>query len=258
MLSLENAFDEAGCARFLRRHPQFLPPAGGPGAGRRGCGRDHGRAEDRRALGGAALRGRTARARRDARRRRHRRGRDREHPHADTVPTALAGGQLARRLEMRGEVYMERAGFFALNEERAAAGEPVFANPRNVAAGSLRQLDPAITARRPLKFFAYAWGEASAPFARTHERGAGALPRPGASRSTTVRGSAAASPRCWPITARSPRDRAALPYDIDGVVYKVNDLGAAGPARHGQPGAALGARAQIRRRSRRRRSCATS
>ena len=64
---------------------------------------------------------------------------------------------------------MERAGFFALNEERAAAGEPVFANPRNAAAGSLRQLDPAITARRPLKFFAYAWGEASAPFARTHD-----------------------------------------------------------------------------------------
>src|SRR5712691_8049593 len=69
----------------------------------------------------------------------------------------------------RGEVYMERAGFFAVNEERAAAGEPVFANPRNVAAGSLRQLDPTVTARRPLKFFAYGWGEASADFATTQQ-----------------------------------------------------------------------------------------
>ena len=81
---------------------------------------------------------------------------------------ALAGEGWPELIEIRGEVYLERAGFFALNEERAAAGESVFANPRNAAAGSLRQLDPAITARRPLKFFAYAWGETSAPFARTH------------------------------------------------------------------------------------------
>ena len=85
-----------------------------------------------------------------------------------SVPEQLGGNGWPEMIEIRGEVYMERTGFFALNEERAAAGEPVFANPRNAAAGSLRQLDPAITARRPLKFFAYAWGEASAPFARTH------------------------------------------------------------------------------------------
>ena len=60
----------------------------------------------------------------------------------DTVPDALAGTGWPEVIEVRGEVYMERAGFFAVNEERAAAGEPVFANPRNVAAGSLRQLDP--------------------------------------------------------------------------------------------------------------------
>ena len=119
---------------------------------------------------------------------------------------------------------MERAGFFAVNAERDAAGEPVFANPRNVAAGSLRQLDPAITARRPLKFFAYAWGEASAPFARTPCRGTGAVPRLGLYGQRAL----AAVPRrrrgARLSTARSPSDRAALPYDIDGVVYKVNDL----------------------------------
>src|SRR5262249_28003835 len=87
-----------------------------------------------------------------------------------TVPEALAGKGWPEAVEIRGEVYLERAGFFALNQERAAAGESVFANPRNAAAGSLRQLDPSITARRPLKFFAYAWGEASAPFARTHDQ----------------------------------------------------------------------------------------
>ena len=86
-----------------------------------------------------------------------------------SVPSALRGKGWPDILEVRGEVYLERQGFFAINEERAAAGEAIYANPRNVAAGSLRQLDPAITARRPLKFFAYAWGETSAQFAQTHE-----------------------------------------------------------------------------------------
>src|SRR5690349_4258819 len=84
-----------------------------------------------------------------------------------TVPETLKGEGWPELIEIRGEVYMERAAFLALNAERAAAGEQVFANPRNFAAGSLRQLDPAVTASRPLKFFAYAWGEASAPFAKT-------------------------------------------------------------------------------------------
>ncbi len=140
-----------------------------------------------------------------------------------TVPERLKTDNWPEVIEIRGEVYMERQGFFAVNAEREAAGEPIFANPRNVAAGSLRQLDPAITARRPLKFFAYAWGEASAPFAKTHAE-------------------ALARFRDWGFTVNERsrlchgldellayyRDmaelRAELPYDIDGIVYKINDL----------------------------------
>src|SRR5438477_8331037 len=84
-----------------------------------------------------------------------------------TVPSRLAGHGWPETIEIRGEVYMERAAFIALNADRAAAGEQVYANPRNFAAGSLRQLDPAITASRPLKFFAYGWGEANSPIAKT-------------------------------------------------------------------------------------------
>ncbi|HXC89529.1 MAG TPA: NAD-dependent DNA ligase LigA [Stellaceae bacterium] len=140
-----------------------------------------------------------------------------------SVPERLAGAGWPGLIEIRGEVYMERTGFFALNEERAAAGEPAFANPRNAAAGSLRQLDPSITARRPLKFFAYAWGDASGPFARTHAQ---ALDRFSAwglavnDRSRLCHGVDEVLAYYHDIAA----DRAALPYDIDGVVYKVNDL----------------------------------
>ena len=140
-----------------------------------------------------------------------------------SIPKQLAGSGWPDILEVRGEIYMEREGFFAVNAEREAAGEPLFANPRNVAAGSLRQLDPAITARRPLKFFAYAWGEASAPFARSHAEALrhfhdwGFTVNP---RSRLCRGVEEVLAAYREIGA----DRAALPYDIDGVVYKVNDL----------------------------------
>jgi DNA ligase (NAD+) len=141
-----------------------------------------------------------------------------------TVPEMLKGEGWPELFEVRGEVYLERAGFFALNEERAAQGEPIFANPRNAAAGSLRQLDSSITARRPLKFFAYAWGEASAPFARTHEEALSRFRSWGFTvneRSRLCRGVDEALVYYREIAA----DRSELPYDIDGVVYKVNDLG---------------------------------
>ncbi|HVH81597.1 MAG TPA: NAD-dependent DNA ligase LigA [Stellaceae bacterium] len=139
------------------------------------------------------------------------------------VPKQLAGTGWPDIIEVRGEVYMEREGFFAINAEREAAGEPVFANPRNVAAGSLRQLDPSITARRPLKFFAYHWGEISAPFAKTHAealqhfRDWGFTVNP---HSRLCHGVDEVLEAYHEIGAA----RAELPYDIDGVVYKVNDL----------------------------------
>ncbi len=140
-----------------------------------------------------------------------------------SVPDQLAGAGWPEAIEIRGEVYMERTGFFALNEDRAAAGEPVFANPRNAAAGSLRQLDSSITARRPLKFFAYAWGETSGSFARTHAEALAQFRAWGLTvndRSRLCRGVDQVLAYYQDIAA----DRAALPYDIDGVVYKVNDL----------------------------------
>ena len=140
-----------------------------------------------------------------------------------TVPKELHGRAWPAIIEVRGEVYLEHAGFVALNAARETAGEPVFVNPRNAAAGSLRQLDASITARRPLKFFAYAWGEASDRFADTHE---GALKK-FAAWGFTIN---PLSKLCRGIDAllefhrRIGEERAKLPYDIDGIVYKVNAL----------------------------------
>jgi DNA ligase (NAD+) len=141
----------------------------------------------------------------------------------DSVPHRLKGRGWPQVIEVRGEVYMDRSGFFALNEEREKEGEPVFANPRNAAAGSLRQLDASITARRPLKFFAYAWGEASEAFAATHEQALARLHAWGFTVNPLSRlcsGVEAALAFHRDLAAK----RADLPYDIDGVVYKVNDL----------------------------------
>ena len=126
-------------------------------------------------------------------------------------------------LEVRGEIYMTHEDFAALNDRQSEAGGKTFANPRNAAAGSLRQLDPAVTAARPLRFFAYAWGELSAPLAETQS---GAIARLSALGFSTN-----------PLTALCDSERALLEryrliesqratlgYDIDGVVYKVDDL----------------------------------
>jgi DNA ligase (NAD+) len=140
----------------------------------------------------------------------------------DDIPEYLAG-EAPEVFEVRGEVYMAHADFAALNERQAAEGKPVFANPRNAAAGSLRQKDPEITRSRPLRFFAYAWGEASDLPGETQTEVVAAIGRFGfpvnewMGRFDTVEGLVE---RYHAIEDR----RGSLGYDIDGVVYKVNDL----------------------------------
>ncbi|WP_282606487.1 NAD-dependent DNA ligase LigA [Pelagibius sp. Alg239-R121] len=139
------------------------------------------------------------------------------------VPKHLTGSDWPATLEIRGEVFMRHDDFRALNERQEARGGKVFANPRNAAAGSLRQLDASITASRPLTFYAYAWGEVSSPLGKTM---------------TEVRANMAS----WGFTVNEPgrlcrsveeilafyrsvgASRAELPHDIDGVVYKVDRL----------------------------------
>ncbi|NNU80778.1 NAD-dependent DNA ligase LigA [Halovulum dunhuangense] len=130
-------------------------------------------------------------------------------------------------LEVRGEVYMSHADFAALNARQQEAGQKVFANPRNAAAGSLRQLDPAITAGRPLRFFAYGWGELSEPLGKTQLESLRRLESFGFTvnpLTTLCDGPAELIAQYRRIEA----DRATLGYDIDGVVYKVDDLGLQG------------------------------
>jgi DNA ligase (NAD+) len=139
------------------------------------------------------------------------------------VPHKLKGKNVPAVCEVRGEVYMTKADFLRLNERQRAAGEQVFANPRNSAAGSLRQKDPAITAARPLGFFAYAWGEMRA--------------MPADTQSGMIKWFETCGFRTNPLTkvCRSTEEllafhrqieerRAELDYDIDGVVYKVDRI----------------------------------
>ncbi|MDO5622381.1 MAG: NAD-dependent DNA ligase LigA [Paracoccus sp. (in: a-proteobacteria)] len=137
--------------------------------------------------------------------------------HIADIPQQLNGAPDI--LEVRGEVYMTHADFAALN----ATGGKTFANPRNAAAGSLRQLDPTVTAARPLRFFAYAWGEMSAPLAATQYESVQALARLGFSTNPLMR--LCFGPEDMLDTYRViEAQRATLGYDIDGVVYKLDDL----------------------------------
>src|SRR5215475_508263 len=138
------------------------------------------------------------------------------------IPHKLKG-KFPKAIDVRGEVYMERHAFQEMNKRQEAEGDKTFANPRNAAAGSLRQLDPEITAKRPLRFFAYAWGEAEPRSWKTHSEYLKLLKEWGF--------------KVNPLTklCRTPDEvrafyreigveRPSLPYDIDGVVYKVDRI----------------------------------
>lgn len=126
-------------------------------------------------------------------------------------------------LEIRGEVYMSHADFAALNVRQEAKGDKIFANPRNAAAGSLRQLDAKITRSRPLKFFAYSWGELSAPLADTQIDAIAQMKAFGFQTNPLTKLCATPQDLIDHYNAIEEQ-RATLGYDIDGVVYKVNDL----------------------------------
>ncbi|MFY8112832.1 MAG: NAD-dependent DNA ligase LigA, partial [Rhabdaerophilum sp.] len=125
--------------------------------------------------------------------------------------------------EIRGEIYLSHADFAAINARQAGTGGKIFANPRNAAAGSLRQIDPQVTATRPLRFFAYAWGEMSTMPAGTQSGMVGAFARWGFPTNPLM--VLCETPEALADHYRRiERDRPVLGYDIDGVVYKVDDL----------------------------------
>ena len=144
------------------------------------------------------------------------------------VPKQLAGQNLPQVLEVRGEVLMRRQDFNALNERQAARGEKVFVNPRNAAAGSLRQLDPRITAERPLSFYAYGTGEVRWAAGKerqlaTHSEWLDAL----AGWGLPVAADRAAALPCEGLLkfySETLSRRSSLPFEIDGVVYKLESL----------------------------------
>ncbi len=141
----------------------------------------------------------------------------------EDIPNQLHGRHVPARCDIRGEVYMTKSAFLKLNERQEAAGKQVFANPRNSAAGSLRQLDPSITASRPLGFFAYAWGEMSETPAETQSGMLEWFARAGFKTNPLMK-------RCRSVDEllafhhEIELKRGALDYDIDGVVYKVDRL----------------------------------
>jgi DNA ligase, NAD-dependent len=139
-----------------------------------------------------------------------------------SIPLHLLG-RYPLRLEVRGEVYISKTGFHALNRLQQNAGEKQFANPRNAAAGSLRQLDPAVTAKRPLMFFAYGIGEHRDDLPDRHSEILRCLREyglPVSPETKTVDGLKG----CLTYYREIEKKRDLLPYEIDGVVFKVNSF----------------------------------
>ncbi|MEH2495934.1 DNA ligase (NAD+) [Bradyrhizobium sp. AZCC 1678] len=141
----------------------------------------------------------------------------------EDVPERLKGRSVPDVCEVRGEVYMTKKAFLALNERQKAAGDTIFANPRNSAAGSLRQKDPSITASRPLGFFAYSWGQMSAMPEGTQTGMIHWFERCGFKTNPLTK-------LCHSVEhliafhRKIEEQRAELDYDIDGVVYKIDRI----------------------------------
>ncbi|WP_100657138.1 NAD-dependent DNA ligase LigA [Alteromonas flava] len=144
----------------------------------------------------------------------------------NSIPLQLRGTDFPARLEVRGEVFMPKAGFERLNQAQRSSGGKVFANPRNAAAGSLRQLDSRITAKRPLQFYAYSIGIsrdeisplASSHYARLQQLAEWGLPV------NQLTEQVADAKGCIDYYERLANQRDALDYEIDGIVYKVDDI----------------------------------
>jgi DNA ligase (NAD+) len=141
----------------------------------------------------------------------------------EDVPKKLRGRNVPEICEVRGEVYMTKQAFLALNDRQKAAGDTIFANPRNSAAGSLRQKDPAITASRPLGFFAYAWGQMTEMPADTQSGMIGWFEHCGF-RTNPLTKICHSVEQLIAFHRRIEEQRARLDYDIDGVVYKVDRI----------------------------------
>ncbi|MFZ0810403.1 MAG: NAD-dependent DNA ligase LigA [Bradyrhizobium sp.] len=141
----------------------------------------------------------------------------------EDVPKKLKGRKVPSICEVRGEVYMTKKAFLALNERQKAAGDTIFANPRNSAAGSLRQKDPSITASRPLGFFAYAWGEMADMPEDTQSGMIGWFEHCGFKTNPLTK-SCHSVEQLIAFHRKIEEQRARLDYDIDGVVYKVDRL----------------------------------
>ena len=216
MLSLDNAFSDDDAMEFDTRVRRFLRLGEGPVAYTAEPKID-GLSASIRYENGALVRGAT---RGD--------GRVGEDVTANLktiaeIPHRLAGSGWPQMIEVRGEIYFGHDDFATLNAGAQAAGQRTYVNPRNAASGSLRQIDPKITAARPLRFFAYAWGEVSAPFAESQWQALEMLKSwgfqvtPQATRVEGVEG-------LFDAYARMANQRPHLSFDIDGVVYKVDRL----------------------------------
>jgi len=145
----------------------------------------------------------------------------------DTVPKTLTGSGWPDVLEVRGEVYIGHDDFAAMNAVQVEAGKEPYKNPRNAAAGSLRQIDVNVTKNRPLKFFAYAWGDLSEPFAHFQITTQMQVVEKFADWGFDINPNMRVHDSAKDMIAHYQEiaaKRAALGYDIDGVVYKVNEL----------------------------------